>query len=203
MSRGPMTGVTSGSRYDSIGTGYAARRREDPRLRVLIHEALGDARTVLNVHHWDAEREAGVRELRRVARGPVVIVTFDPAAHAATWLLRDYLPEVAELDLRTFPPIGDLMRWLGDGVSVTEVPVCANTPDHTLASFWAHPERVLDPAARAATSGFARMPAHVVDRAVAAVARDLRSGVWDARHGGLRELTELDAGMRLVVARPG
>ena len=33
---------------------------------------------ILTLHHWDAERERGVRELRRVARGPVVIVTYDP-----------------------------------------------------------------------------------------------------------------------------
>ena len=32
---------------------------------------------ILTVHHWDAEQERGVRELRRVARGPVVILTFD------------------------------------------------------------------------------------------------------------------------------
>jgi hypothetical protein len=42
-----------------------------------------------------------------------------------------------------------------------------------LGSFWAHPERVLDPKARAATSGFARLSANVVDRVVAEVSRDL------------------------------
>ena len=31
----------------------------------------------LTVHHWDDEQERGVRELRRVARGPVVILTYD------------------------------------------------------------------------------------------------------------------------------
>src|SRR5579859_4111651 len=124
------------ARYDRIGLGYARTRREDPRVAQLIAEALGDARTVVNVgagagsyeprdryvlavepsdvmatqrppelppalrgsaaglplrdesvdaamavltvHHWDAEQEAGVRELRRVARGPVVILTYDP-----------------------------------------------------------------------------------------------------------------------------
>jgi hypothetical protein len=50
-------------------------------------------------------------------------------------------------------------------------------------SFWAHPDRVLDASARNATSGFARMPLAVVDRAVAAVQSDLQDGTWDARHG--------------------
>ena len=35
--------------YDEIGTGYARRRRVDPRLAVPLHAALGDAQRVLNV----------------------------------------------------------------------------------------------------------------------------------------------------------
>src|SRR4051794_11927895 len=35
--------------YDSIGRGYTAVRREDPRIAARIRAALGDARTVVNV----------------------------------------------------------------------------------------------------------------------------------------------------------
>ena len=59
--------------------------------------------TVLSLHHWDAEQEQGVREMRRVARGPVVILTHDPRVCREMWLMKDYFPEVAELDSRTFP----------------------------------------------------------------------------------------------------
>jgi hypothetical protein len=69
-----------------------------------------------------------------------------------------------------------------------------------LGSYWAHPERVLDSDARAATSGFARMEPTVVERVVAAVAADLASGIWDRRHGHLRQLDEYDVGLRLIVA---
>ena len=65
------------------------------------------AMAVLTVHHWDAEQERGVRELRRVARGPVVILTFDPQVSGQMWLMADYLPEVAELDRRIFPAVPD------------------------------------------------------------------------------------------------
>jgi hypothetical protein len=67
-------------------------------------------------------------------------------------------------------------------------------------SFWAHPERVLDPIARANTSGFARTDSAVVERVVAQLGRDLESGAWDARHGELRALEAYDAGLRLIVA---
>ena len=41
--------VAQGTRYDVIGHGYAAYRRPDPRIAAIILDALGDARTVLNV----------------------------------------------------------------------------------------------------------------------------------------------------------
>jgi SAM-dependent methyltransferase len=248
------------TRYDAIGATYATTRREDPRIAALIHEALGEARTVVNVgagagsyephdrhviavepsevmiaqrdpglppairsgayplplddqsvdaamailtiHHWDEDQERGVREMRRVARGPVVILTFDWEVSARMWLIADYLPEVAELDRHTCPPPETLARWLGGEVDVRPVPISRDTRDWSLGSFWAHPERVLDAQARGSTSGFARMPPEVVDRVVAAVERDLRDGTWEARHGHLRELSEYDAGLRLVVANP-
>lgn len=248
------------SRYDEIGTGYAATRREDPRIAALIHAALGDARTVVNVgagtgsyeprdrevfpiepsevmiaqrdpglapaipggayplpfedrsvdaamavltiHHWDEDRERGVREMRRVARGPVVLLTFDPRVSARMWLIADYLPEVADLDRRTCPAPEAIARWLGTEVDIQPVPISRDTPDWSLGSFWAHPERVLDAEARNATSGFARMSPKVVERVVDAVGRDLEDGTWDARHGHLRELDEYDVGWRLLVSRP-
>lgn len=246
------------ARYDTIGHGYSRTRREDPRFRVLIHEALADARTVVNVgagtgayeppdrhviaiepsdvmaaqrprdlapairasagslplrdrsvdaamavlsvHHWDEELEQGVRELRRVARGAVVILSYDATVSGAMWLMADYLPEVAALDLRTFPPPEQLAEWLGGDVRIDEVPIPRDTPDWMLGSFWAHPERVLDAHARAATSGFARLPTDVIDRVVAEVSRDLANGLWDERYGHLRNLDALDVGLRLVVA---
>jgi SAM-dependent methyltransferase len=160
------------------------------------------AMAIVTLHHWDADQERGVRELRRVARGPVVILTYDPRVSAAMWLMADYLPEVAALDHVIFPHPERLADWLGGDVVIEPVPIPRDTPDWMLGSFWAHPERVLDPDARAATSGFARMEPAIVERCVAAVAADLASGVWDERHGHLRALDAHDAGLRLVVARP-
>lgn len=156
---------------------------------------------ILTVHHWDAGQKDGVRELRRVARGPVVILTYDPTVSAEMWLMRDYLPEVAALDHRVFPAPERIVSWLGGSATIETVPMPADTPDWMLGSFWAHPERVLDAAARQATSGFARMPPHVVWRAVASVSSDLQTGLWDERNGHLRRLVDYDVGLRLIVAR--
>lgn len=158
------------------------------------------AMAILTIHHWDEDQERGVKELRRVATGPVVILTYDVDVAAQMWLIADYFPEVAELDRQVFPSIETLAGWLGGEVDVKEVPIPRDTPDWHLGSFWAHPERVLDARARSATSGFARMPAAVVARIEQAVERDLSDGSWDSRHGQLRDLDEYDVGMRLVVS---
>jgi SAM-dependent methyltransferase len=165
----------------------------------LRDQSVDAAMAVLTLHHWDQEQEQGVRELRRVARGEVVILTYDPEVSGQMWLMADYLPEVAALDHRIMPTMDALASWLGGTTRVEIVEIPDDTPDWTLGSFWAHPERVLDPAARNATSGFARMPPAIVDRVAKAVRQDLDSGAWERRHGHLRALRTFDVGFRLLI----
>jgi SAM-dependent methyltransferase len=168
----------------------------------LRDQSVDAAMAILTVHHWDDEQERGVREMRRVARGPVVILSYDAEVSGEMWLMAEYLPEVAELDRRITPSVDALAVWLGGPLRVETVEIPHDTPDWTLGSFWAHPERVLDPVARAATSGFARMPAAVVERVTDAVRGDLESGAWDRRHGHLRRLRSFDVGLRLIISTP-
>jgi SAM-dependent methyltransferase len=164
--------------------------------------AVDAAMALVTIHHWDGERETGVRELRRVARGPVVVVTYDPRVSGQMWLAADYVPEVARLDDAIFPVPEQVGEWLGGEVRIEPVPIPRDCTDWMFGSFWAHPERVLDPVARANTSGFARIDQGVVARAVTRLAADLESGAWDERHGELRRLEAYDAGLRLIIATP-
>src|ERR1043165_7878025 len=52
---------------------------------------------VLTVHHW-ADWRRGVAELRRVARRRVVLA-YDTRLHADFWFVREYVPEIAALEL--------------------------------------------------------------------------------------------------------
>jgi SAM-dependent methyltransferase len=244
--------------YDSIGTGYAGRRRPDPRIAARLMAALGDARRIVNVgagtgsyeprdrdvvavepsgvmvaqrapeaapavlagaerlpfaddafdaalavltvHHW-TDPAAGLAEMRRVASGPVVVLTCDPETGASWWLPNEYAPEIGEATRRSFLDLDRLATFLGGRVNVEDVPIPARCEDAFLMSFWDRPELVLDPAARAATSGFAQLPAEIERRIVSALAADLADGTWEARYGPLLRLPELDVGCRLVVAR--
>lgn len=52
------------------------------------------AMAILTVHHWSSV-EAGLRELVRVVRQRVVLVTMDVDIVAEQWIVRDYLPETS------------------------------------------------------------------------------------------------------------
>jgi SAM-dependent methyltransferase len=154
------------------------------------------AMAVLSDHHW-ADRCAGLRELRRVARRAVVF-TFDPAYTDAFWLVSEYLPGFRELPGMT---VEDLVACLG-GAAVVPVPLPADCADGFLGAFWRRPEAYLDPRVRAGISVFARVPAAEVDACVRALRADLESGAWHERHAGLLALDELDLGYRLLVSPP-
>ncbi len=155
------------------------------------------AMAVLTVHHW-ADPGRGLAELVRVARRRVVLLTIDPEVEAGLWLFHDYLPDILAQDRRDFPTLAHLTAALGP-TRVGAVPVPRDCTDGFLLAFWSRPEAVLDPAARAATSGFARMNDEREAAAVARLARDLNSGAWDRAHGHLRSLPTLDVGLRLAV----
>ena len=148
------------------------------------------ALAVITIHHWP-DLDAGLAELRRVARR-VVVVTFDPAVHDAHWVV-DYVPEVAAAAV--MPAIE---RLGGDRVEV--VPVPHDCVDGFIVAHWRRPEAYLDPAARAATSGFSLMDPEVCERRIARLADDLRSGAWAAAHGDLLSLHAYDVGLRIVVS---
>jgi SAM-dependent methyltransferase len=95
------------------------------------------AMAVLSVHHWDESRERGVRELRRVARGPVVILTFDAGVSSDMWLVADYVPEIGELDRSIFPAPELLAEWLGGEATISTIPIPRDTPDWMFGAFWA------------------------------------------------------------------
>ena len=151
------------------------------------------AMAILTVHHW-TDKAAGLREMRRVARGPVVILTFDPF-HRGSWLT-DYLPQLAELDEAQMPHMSDYEAWIGP-VSISPVPIPKDCSDGFLYAYWHRPEAYLDPRIRRGSSSFWTSPD--LNDGLARLEADLASGEWSRRYRHLLDLDELDVGYRLVV----
>src|SRR5947209_20530356 len=66
------------TRYDGIGAEYAVTRREDPRIAALIHAALGEARTIVNVGAGAGSYEPRDRHVIAVEPSEVMIAQRDP-----------------------------------------------------------------------------------------------------------------------------
>jgi SAM-dependent methyltransferase len=157
-------------------------------------DAFDAAMAVLTVHHW-SDKARGMREMRRVARGPVAILTFDPAFRDY-WLL-DYLPEFCALDDAQMPRMADYEAWLGP-CRVLPVPIPHDCSDGFLCAYWRRPHAYLDPRVRGAISSFWKVGD--VSAGLRRLERDLASGAWAERYGELLALDAHDFGYRLVVA---
>jgi SAM-dependent methyltransferase len=178
-------------------------RKRPPSLATVIqasagHLPFGDetfdaSMAVLTVHHWP-DKEAGLREMRRVTRGRIVLLTFDPAARP--WLT-DYLPELATLDETQMPPLPNYEEWLGP-VQVTPLPLPHDCSDGFLYAYWRRPWAYLDPHIRSGSSSFWAIES--VGDGLQRLKQDLDTGEWQRRYAELLSLAAYDAGYRLVVA---
>ncbi|MGI5502305.1 class I SAM-dependent methyltransferase [Lentzea sp. CA-135723] len=162
----------------------------------LRDNAVDAALGVLTVHHWTDWR-GGLAELRRIAPRQVVLA-YDTGLHADFWFVREYVPEIAELE-RTRPSAGDIAHELG-AHTVTPLPLPWDFTDGVFPAYWRRPEAYLDPRVRAACSALAQTDPVAVDRGIRRLREDLRSGRWHAEHADLLDLDEWDAGFRLIVS---
>jgi hypothetical protein len=158
------------------------------------------AMAMVTVHQW-SDVHQGLRELRRVSRGPVVVLTFDGDAFDLLWLA-EYTPELVAADRRRFPGIDLISTLIGTRVDVEPVPIPVDCVDGFTEAFYARPERFLDPAVRRAQSVWGFISDADETRAVDRLRRDLESGSWDRRHGHLRTQPEFVGALRLVVGHP-
>ena len=158
------------------------------------------AMATVTIHQWN-DLARGLAELRRVSRGPVVILTFDGTAFGRFWLA-DYVPELAATELRRAPAIEAVCAQLGGRTTVTAIPVPIDCVDGLGEAYYARPEAFLDPAVRRSQSAWGFVDPDTTAQAMARLTRDLESGEWDRRYGHLRTQPEYPSSLRLIVSQP-
>ena len=258
MSERTVDGSAGDADYGSIGAGYASYRQPEPRIAAMIAQALGDAKTVVNVgagagsyeserlkvtpvepsesmraqrpahlppaidavaealpfaddefdaamttfsvHQW-SDVKAGLHEMRRVARGPVVVLTCDPDL-VRDFLLHDYAPLVLDTEARRYPAVSDIAEALGGEVTVERVPIPLDCCDGFNEAYYGRPELLLESGARQACSAWSFVEPAVQKQYIDHLRRDLSSGAWDERHGSLRRQSNLNGSLVLIRAVP-
>ncbi len=154
----------------------------------------------MSVHQWP-DLEAGLANLRRVTRGPVVIMTADPA-HLEDFWLNEYAPDVMSTEARRFPSIDRIAAALGGEIDTQVVAIPLDCSDGFNQAYYGRPEMLLEDGARRANSAWSFVGEDAVARFVRDLSADLVSGEWDAKHGHLRTQPTFDGGLRLVISRP-
>jgi SAM-dependent methyltransferase len=150
---------------------------------------------VMTIHHW-SDVAQGLKELKRVARNTIVLMTHDPN-HDGFWL-DHYLPDRRLLDQHEMPPIQSITKILG-ACQILPVPIPFDCHDGFYGAYWRRPEAYLNPNVRRNISLFARL--QDTEGAMNRLSNDLATGCWHQQFGHLKNLTFLDLGYRLVVSR--
>jgi SAM-dependent methyltransferase len=165
----------------------------------LDDDSVDAAMACVTIHHW-ADRAAGLAELRRVARGPVVVFTFE-LNDLIAWQ-RDYFAAAIALEQPRFGTVEEVVAELGGRVRVERIPTPADCTDGFFEAFWNRPEPLLDPTVRASQSIWELLGPGVEERIIERLGADLASGRWDAEHGALREMESYEGSLRLVISEP-
>jgi hypothetical protein len=160
----------------------------------------GASMATFTVHQW-SDLKAGLFEMRRVTRGPVVVLSCDPLELERSWL-HIYAPEMIAVEASRYPSLAAITEALGGHIDVKAVPIPLDCIDGFGEGYYGRPERLLDPGARLANSAWSFVDPSIGARFVAELGRDLEDGIWDRRFGHLRAQPFFEGSLRLIVSTP-
>jgi SAM-dependent methyltransferase len=161
-------------------------------------ESFDASMATFTVHQW-ADLDRGLAEMRRVTRGPALVLTCDPALVQHFWL-NTYAPEVLATEASRYPPLERIVALLGGSVVELEVPIPLDCRDGFNEAYYGRPEQLLDERAQLACSAWSFVDEETRRRSVDKLRRDLVEGRWDEQYGHLRTQQEFDGSLRLLVA---
>lgn len=164
----------------------------------LDDQSVDAAMALVTVHQW-RDLARGLAELKRVTRGPIVVLTFDRDAFKRFWLSK-YAPELMASESRRFPPIGKIVEELGGSVQVQVVPIPFDCPDGFLEAYYGKPEAFLQSSVRRSQSAWSFLEEGEEDRIVNELARNLENGEWEDKFGAWREKPFFEGSLRLIVS---
>jgi len=139
--RGQSHNMSTGAIYDTIGRGYARQRRPDPRIAVRLHDALGPARSVLNVGAGAGSYEPPDRRVVAVEPSEVMLAQRPPNAAPAVLARAEALPFPdlafdATMAVLTLHHWTDRARGLAECARVARQRVVLLTWDPAADAFW-------------------------------------------------------------------
>jgi SAM-dependent methyltransferase len=155
---------------------------------------------MVTVHHWP-DIDQGLKELRRVTKNQVVIMTFDPEQLDNFWNA-DYFPELIEVERARYPTIDFIKKSLGGNCEIVAIPVPFDCSDGFQEAFYGRPEAFLEKEVRLAQSAWGFLQNGLEEQLAKRLSTDLASGAWDKKYGHYRMEPTFTCALRLVISTP-
>lgn len=156
------------------------------------------AMAMVTIHHWP-DIDKGLKELRRVTKNKVIIMTFDPE-HLNDFWNAEYFPEVIEVEKARYPTIEFITNSLGGNCEVIPVPIPLDCKDGFQEAFYGRPEAFLEKQVRLSQSAWGFIPDEKQEEIVNRLKTDLENGTWDKKYGHFRTQDFFTCALRLVVS---
>ena len=166
----------------------------------LDDQSVDAAMALVTVHQW-RDLDKGLRELRRVTRGQIVVLAFDGDALNRYWLAH-YAPELISVERRRYPSMERITRGLGGSTEVQVIPIPIDCVDGFTEAFYARPEAFLDATVRRSQSAWSFVPEKEQAHFVRTLRGELASGEWDRKYGEWRKKPFFEGSLRLIVSNP-
>jgi SAM-dependent methyltransferase len=155
---------------------------------------------MVTVHHWP-DMNKGLKELRRVTKDRVVVMTFDPDELDNFWNA-NYFHELIEVEKARYPTIDFIIKSLGGTCEVIPVPIPLDCVDGFQEAFYGRPEAFLEKEVRLSQSAWGFLADGVEEKLVQSLKADLESGEWDKKYGQFRNQPTFTCVLRLIISRP-
>ena len=155
--------------------------------------------STFSVHQWK-DLDAGLREVRRVTRGPVVIMTCEPSELDRFWL-NSYCSEVLAVEARRYPPTRKIATALGNRSHIVSVPIPLDCTDGFNEAYYGRPDMLLDREARRACSAWSFVEDAVTQRFQQHLRADLESGKWDEKFGYFRSQPNFIGSLKIIIGQ--
>jgi SAM-dependent methyltransferase len=155
---------------------------------------------LVTIHHWP-DIDKGLKELRRVTKHQVVIMTFDPEQLDNFWNA-EYFPEVIEIEKQRYPTVNFIKDSLGGHCIVIPIPIPLDCKDGFQEAFYGRPEAFLEKEVRLSQSAWGFVPEDKQEEIVRRLKIDLENGSWDDKYGHFRTQAFFTGALRLIVSTP-
>lgn len=153
---------------------------------------------IVTIHHW-LDIAKGLKELRRVTKNQVVIMTFDPEELDCFWNA-EYFPEVIEVEKARYPTIDFIKSCIGGNCKVVPIPIPLDCKDGFQEAFYGRPEAFLEKEVRLSQSAWGFISAEKQEEIVTRLKIDLENGNWDKKYGQFRTQEYFTCALRLIIS---